>query len=209
MNCRNCGAAMDFHESRRYFRCAHCGSIHFPEPAKGDVRVLGVEATAPPCPVCGVALASALLSERAVHYCERCRGLLLDRGTFVEVVQTKRAWAAAEPREPRPVDPREAEREALCPRCRARMATHPYYGPGRIIIDTCEACDLIWLDPGELDRVVDAPGRDRGSSLRGGEGAWRDREERGVRHDDDDDERRRSGWRSSGRINLLDLLFDG
>jgi Zn-finger nucleic acid-binding protein len=42
------------------------------------------------------------------------------------------------------------------------MSTHPYFGPGSIVIDTCDACDLVWLDVGELKQVVDAPGADRG-----------------------------------------------
>jgi Zn-finger nucleic acid-binding protein len=97
-------------------------------------------------------------------------------------------------------------REVCCPRCRARMATHPYYGPGRIIIDTCEPCHLIWLDPGEIERVIDAPGRDRGSSLRSGEGAWSDRGA-DLRPRDDEEDERRTGSRSSRRIDLVDLLF--
>jgi Zn-finger nucleic acid-binding protein len=36
-----------------------------------------------------------------------------------------------------------------------------YYGPGNIVIDTCPPCDLVWLDAGELQRAIDAPGRDR------------------------------------------------
>ena len=42
------------------------------------------------------------------------------------------------------------------------METHPYYGPGNIVIDACIQCHLLWLDPGELKQVLDAPGRDRG-----------------------------------------------
>jgi Zn-finger nucleic acid-binding protein len=42
------------------------------------------------------------------------------------------------------------------------METFEYYGPGNIVIDTCNSCDLIWLDYGELRKVVNAPGRDRG-----------------------------------------------
>lgn len=201
MNCRNCGAAMELHESRRHFQCGHCGTVHPPEPAGGDVRVLTVEAGAPSCPACQIPLASAILAEREVHFCQRCRGLLVDRPTFVDVVQTRRAWATREPREPGPLDPREMEREVACPRCRVPMATHPYYGPGRIIIDTCGACNLIWLDSGELDRVIDAPGRDRGSSLRAGEGAWRDRDV-DARADDDQEETGRPR-----RVDLVDLLF--
>jgi hypothetical protein len=43
------------------------------------------------------------------------------------------------------------------------MATHPYYGPGNVIIDTCEPCEVVWLDFGELKQIVAAPGKDRGS----------------------------------------------
>jgi Zn-finger nucleic acid-binding protein len=42
------------------------------------------------------------------------------------------------------------------------MSNHKYLGPGNIIIDTCDTCDLIWLDYGELSKVVVAPGKDRG-----------------------------------------------
>jgi Zn-finger nucleic acid-binding protein len=45
------------------------------------------------------------------------------------------------------------------------MATHPYLGPGNAVIDTCSACELIWLDYGELTQLVEAPGRDRGVPL--------------------------------------------
>ena len=49
----------------------------------------------------------------------------------------------------------------VCPNCEGPMLTDWYYGPGNIVIDTCPACDLVWLDAGELRRVVDAPGLDR------------------------------------------------
>ena len=43
------------------------------------------------------------------------------------------------------------------------MLTHPYYGPGNVTIDSCEGCELVWLDFGELRQIVDAPGKDRGT----------------------------------------------
>ena len=43
------------------------------------------------------------------------------------------------------------------------MITHPYYGPGNVVIDSCEPCELVWLDFGELRQIVDAPGKDRGT----------------------------------------------
>jgi hypothetical protein len=39
--------------------------------------------------------------------------------------------------------------------------THPYYGPGNVVLDSCESCELVWLDFGELKQIVDAPGNDR------------------------------------------------
>jgi len=37
------------------------------------------------------------------------------------------------------------------------MLAHVYGGPGNIVIDTCERCQLNWLDPGELRRIALAP----------------------------------------------------
>jgi Zn-finger nucleic acid-binding protein len=46
------------------------------------------------------------------------------------------------------------------------MSTHPYYGPGSVVIDTCQTCHVVWLDFGELRQIADAPGSDRGRSVR-------------------------------------------
>jgi Zn-finger nucleic acid-binding protein len=44
------------------------------------------------------------------------------------------------------------------------MSTHPYYGPGNVVVDNCGRCDVIWLDCGELAIIRDAPGTDRRTS---------------------------------------------
>jgi Zn-finger nucleic acid-binding protein len=164
MNCSNCGAAMALYETRGYFFCAHCGSFHFPHPPDDQgLRVLGTEANPPACPACSKPLAAARLDEQPVHVCQTCRGVLMPRATFADVVSRRRAWASSPVGVPRPLDRRELERAVTCPRCGTHMATHPYLGPGAIVIDTCETCDYLWLDAGELKRVVDAPGRDRGA----------------------------------------------
>jgi hypothetical protein len=36
------------------------------------------------------------------------------------------------------------------------METHPYYGPGNIVVDTCSECGYLWLDHGEISRVENA-----------------------------------------------------
>ena len=37
------------------------------------------------------------------------------------------------------------------------MTSHNYGGPGNVVMDTCERCELNWLDPGELRRIALAP----------------------------------------------------
>jgi Zn-finger nucleic acid-binding protein len=165
MNCPNCGAAMELVESGRHLRCTHCGTLHFPEPADADgIQILGESVDAPSCPVCKARMGAALLdSVHPVHFCTTCRGLLLPRATFAGVVNKRRAWATGPPAEPVPLDPRLLERHLLCPRCNRPFETHPYFGPGNVVIDNCPPCDLVWLDFGEIRQIVEAPGSDRGS----------------------------------------------
>jgi Zn-finger nucleic acid-binding protein len=163
MNCQNCGAAMDLVGGRHYFFCTYCGSFHFPETANDGVRVLQRDPAGARCGVCDHPLAAAVLQAGTeVQYCERCRGVLLSRAHFASFVDRQRAWAASPPVVPMPLDRKALGRSLRCPNCRRDMSTHPYYGPGNVIIDTCDGCDLVWLDFGELQQIVDAPGQDRG-----------------------------------------------
>ena len=155
---------MELFERRRYYFCRYCGTFHFIETAPIDgVQILERQHTGMPCPLCSAPLYKSLLDDQhIVHHCERCRGLLASRRTFGDTVTQRRARQAGPPATPVPIDPRELKRELACPSCRARLEVHPYYGPGNIVIDTCSACDLVWLDAGELKQIAEAPGRDRG-----------------------------------------------
>ena len=154
---------MELFPNRGYFFCRYCSSFHFPETATSDgVRVLAA-AEGLACPACKRTLSTALLDEtHPVHYCTNCRGVLLSRGTFADVVRVRRAWATGTPARPIPPEPAELERRVECPTCGKQLETHPYFGPGNVVIDGCGTCDVIWLDFGELKQIVDAPGKDRG-----------------------------------------------
>jgi Zn-finger nucleic acid-binding protein len=198
MNCRNCGAATELFESRAYFFCRYCGSIEFIEPGPGDVTVLGPSGEGLACPVCAIPLALASLDRaHRVLYCERCRGVLLTCSTFATVVTARRASPSTPVTPPIPLDAKELERLVDCPRCQARMTTHPYQGPGSIVIDTCSPCELLWLDSGELKQVSEAPGGDRGPA------AARRTEEELVHHDPS-----RTAVRVGPGIDILALLRD-
>jgi len=203
---------MELVESRRYFRCRHCGSYDFPTTIESDgIRVLGARADAPKCPVCDATMAHALLDdEYPLDFCAKCRGVLLRRAAFAMVTNQRRAWATLPPSDPLPIDPRELQRELTCPVCRGRFDTYPHLGPGNVVIDNCVRCDVIWLDFGELRQIEQAPGRDRGSRqlpridedyIRNGNIGS------GSSRDDDDDQS--DGWlRLQRRTNALARLFD-
>jgi Zn-finger nucleic acid-binding protein len=156
---------MELVESRRYFRCGHCGAYHFPHSVEADgIRIVGQRSEAPKCPVCAAPMAQALLDDdHPVDFCAKCRGVLLPRTTFADVTNKRRAWATTPPAEPVPLERQALHRELRCPKCGGPFETYPNYGPGNVVIDSCRDCDVIWLDFGEMRQIVDAPGRDRGS----------------------------------------------
>ena len=89
------------------------------------------------CPRCSVPLVQASLSGERVLYCQRCHGLLIDMGVFQAVVEDMRShhssseYAGVQP------DWDALNRHTKCPKCGQEMDTHPYGGPGNVIIDTC------------------------------------------------------------------------
>jgi Zn-finger nucleic acid-binding protein len=96
-----------------------------------------------------------VVEEEKVACCESCRGLLTTRSSFQVILERRRARAPVTRTDPKPIDPRELERSVSCPVCRRRMETHPYYGGGNVVIDSCDACQFVWLDAGELTRLGD------------------------------------------------------
>jgi Zn-finger nucleic acid-binding protein len=157
MNCSNCGAPLRLPGTGDYLFCDHCETRVFPEPDADGVSVLGGE-TALNCPACRTPLTHAAVAGVRVYFCPACRGLLTDVDEFVAIVGELRPKYADERERPRPIQSQELERAVDCPRCRRRMDTHPYGGPGNIVIDNCPDCRLNWLDHRELRRVVRAPG---------------------------------------------------
>ena len=154
---------MELFARRRYYFCSYCGTFEFlASDAPERLRVLADLQPPTPCPVCAKPLAHAVFEEgHQVLHCRNCRGVLLARDAFVEVIHRRRAAAKGPGIIPGSLDPRELKRTVTCPLCRHRMNVHPYYGPGNIVIDTCSTCDAVWLDSGELGQITEAPGTDR------------------------------------------------
>jgi Zn-finger nucleic acid-binding protein len=146
---------------RDYFFCTYCGSYAFPEPSSDGVVALGERGDVT-CPVCSTRLVTASVAEMRILHCPECRGVLAGQEVFSAMVKLLRTRATGEPEPVRPVNRDELRREIACPYCGQPMNTHPYYGPGNVVVDNCSQCAVIWLDYGELGSIRDAPGRDRG-----------------------------------------------
>jgi Zn-finger nucleic acid-binding protein len=146
--------------NRPCWRCAHCSTLVCPEPAADGVRVTGEPGH--DCPVCRQQLLRAVMDDRVhLEICERCKGILMPRHAFSHTLTARRRAADTPSVIPHPADRGELDRRTACPRCGGAMITDWYYGPGNIVIDSCPPCDVVWLDAGELQRAIDAPGRDR------------------------------------------------
>ena len=162
MTCPGCGAAMKLDAGRDFLACPYCGTMHFPDPNPDGVRVLE-ETVEQQCPRCSevpgqeAALVQASVAGDRVLYCQRCHGLLIEMEVFLAVVEELRSRQSSSEYAGKQPDWDELDRRTKCPKCGVQMDTHPYAGPGNVIIDTCENCSLDWLDYGELQRIVRAP----------------------------------------------------
>jgi len=154
---------MTLFRERDYYYCEHCQSYHFPDEDQEGLRVLGENPEGIHCPRCRVLLNLITYDDFFRGYqCPKCQGLLFNRTTFREAIDFHRSRAKTPPEPFSLFDSGELDRDSYCSVCQKKMETFQYNGPGNIVIDTCHNCDLIWLDYGELQKVVNAPGKDRG-----------------------------------------------
>jgi Zn-finger nucleic acid-binding protein len=158
-NCPACGAPITPRPDTEGFKCEYCHAVFFPGEEDDGVTFLD-QPDAPgldqSCPLCSQPLVHAAIAKSAVLYCTECHGLLMRMGALPDLIDALRAGLTT-PAVQTPPDHGDLKRTVQCPKCHRRMDTHFYAGPGNVIIDTCANCLLIWLDRGELMRIVHAP----------------------------------------------------
>ena len=146
---------MSVEEGQAFFHCQYCGGYDFPEPNQDGVALLD-EIASFVCPICREPLVSAIIKDIHIFSCPKCRGNLIKQSKLLPILREatqqdpRNAFSGNIP------DKTELTRNAACPACHKPMEVYPYGGPGNIIIQGCEQCKLIWLDFGELSRIVRA-----------------------------------------------------
>ncbi|MGA2534922.1 MAG: zf-TFIIB domain-containing protein [Terracidiphilus sp.] len=156
MNCPSCGGAITLKPDTEGYKCDYCHQVFFPGE-EDDVQVADEPAQSSlMCPVCSANLVEATISATPVLFCSQCRGLLLPMHVLPSLVDELRSGRTESAVQTSP-DRGDMKRTLQCPKCHRRMETHFYAGPGNVIVDSCGDCFLIWLDRGELTRIVRAP----------------------------------------------------
>jgi Zn-finger nucleic acid-binding protein len=155
--CPACGAPITPKPDTEGYKCDYCHAVFYPgEEDDGVVLASDPGDGAQACPVCSVPLVQAAIAKIPVLFCTHCHGLLMPMNMLQSLIDASRA-ADHTPAVQTPPDPSELKRTIQCPKCNRRMDTHPYAGPGNVIIDSCGDCWLLWLDRGELARIAHAP----------------------------------------------------
>lgn len=141
------------------FKCEYCQSVYFPEKDDDGVRVLADQADnlIQTCPVCNIPLKLAAIDKFRILYCSTCHGMLIPMGEFQVLIDDLQAMQH-DTMVQTAVDSSDLRRTIHCPHCHHAMDAHLYGGPGNVVIDSCDSCELNWLDHGELMRIVRAPG---------------------------------------------------
>ena len=157
IGCQKCVGTAEVVAGQQYYNCVYCDSlIQLTEVSQDRILPTGITLDCS-CPTCNHPLQTGLIEKRRALFCGSCLGILIRHADFAGIVQERQARRAGlEPAEPRPIDPESLKREIRCPACSHRMDTHPYYGPGNIVVDTCGECGYLWLDHGEMTRVESA-----------------------------------------------------
>lgn len=154
MTCPSCGAPMRV--SGDTMQCDYCKTVVVPEKSDEGVTVLG-DGPGEECPLCNLALVQASIAKTPILFCSKCTGMLISMDLFPELVETLRAQQHDKVPVGSAANPDDLRRHIACPHCHRPMDAHFYAGPGNVVLDSCDFCNLNWLDHGELLRIARAP----------------------------------------------------
>lgn len=125
--------------------------------AASNADFAAVSPQEPQCPVCSVDLAPSFYEAAMIWTCPECSGTSMTSDELLAITNNESA--------PRTEDERLAaidraseklplldhiRAQLACPWCSAPMGRQVLDGNSGIGVDVCEGCDVLWLDPGEL-----------------------------------------------------------
>lgn len=109
------------------------------------------------CPRCSNALEVIDVDGIKIDRCGSCRGIFLDKYELNRLNAASEASLAAlgDAASGASATVTDAGARIKCVRCGAAMETVNFSYTSGIMIDHCTACDSVWLDSGELSKIVE------------------------------------------------------
>ena len=158
MICKKCEVGLKQLKNSDVKFCPNCDSVDVPVDKQEQIQASGPE-TDFRCPKCpDINLQIGDLFGTQVCFCDECYGFVIDRTSLGQLIEGLRASYEGPDDAPIQIDPAELHEICNCPACLERMETFNYYGPGNVILDSCEHCQLTWFNQGELGKIIRAPG---------------------------------------------------
>lgn len=101
------------------------------------------------CPKCSseVLVQTPALGNIPLDVCPVCSGIWFDKDELEALLKQSQGWALADFTLLNP----KAE-SLVCPRCKSRMSRGGLVNP-LLLVDRCQSCGGVWLDPHELELV--------------------------------------------------------
>ena len=106
------------------------------------------------CPVCNKPLVTATVEDIRIFSCPICRGNLINQSKMLPILRQALSLNVTDKDLSLSSDRSELQRKYICPVCQEKMDAYPYGGAGNINIQGCRQCELIWLDFGELSKII-------------------------------------------------------
>lgn len=112
------------------------------------------------CPVCNHSLEARKFQYLPFWACKACRGIWVEAKMLRHIATRLAAEKDIKPSKPFGFHPKTTmpapkdEPIRLCPKCSAGMKKVNYAYDSNVFIDRCNACDGIWLDKGEIERLA-------------------------------------------------------
>jgi Zn-finger nucleic acid-binding protein len=108
-----------------------------------------------PCPRCHIALSPQQQGDITLESCERCHGQWLEPEDLKAIIEGT-VLLETGPAVRTGIDLTDVQEDAPCPRCAVAMQPFNYAGDSGVILDKCPSCGSLWLDDGDLERVLAA-----------------------------------------------------
>ena len=156
--CEYCGAALATVTCPSCFApvfvgsrfCTHCGA---------EIKRAQLDDDTPlPCPRCKDDMAALGLASTSVHECNSCGGLWIDPESLQTLCNARDEHAAVvsalAARVPTAASAPDTVRYVPCPKCKKLMNRVNFAHSSGVVVDICKT-DGVWLDRGELQRIID------------------------------------------------------